>query len=85
MGVDVLEIIENNLKTCILDYKHEYGCELTKAEIADLLCEFIDIMRIDESYKNVSVQNLMIIFLVNMPYNSEVYETLRLTIASYGN
>ena len=44
---DINHLLDYNAENCMFEYLYEYGCDMTKAEIADLINEYLEIARVD--------------------------------------
>lgn len=66
-------------------YENKFTCECEPAEIVDLMVEFWEILRLEETSNWINIAALTLVYLVNMKPNINVYETLRILISSVGS
>lgn len=78
---DLNEVLNNKVETCIFSYKNEFTSEMKVGEIGDMMCELLDIIRIEESSKFVNFPALILVYVFNIPPNLNIYESLRLIIS----
>ena len=81
----VREVLDKKTHTCIFSYDNKYTSECSAEEVTDLMVEYWEILRHEESSIYVNIPGLALMYLINMPVHLTIYETLRVLISGVGN
>ena len=81
----IREVLSTKSHACVFNYVNQACCECGPEELIDLMCEFWDIIRHEESSFWVNIPVLALIYLVNMKPEFHVYDNLRLLITTSGS
>ena len=68
------------MESCVFSYKNYYGSEANEAEIIDMMCQLLEMLRMDENSKYVNFPALIINYIVNIPPTPAIYEVLKIII-----
>ena len=77
--------MENKAYPCVFTYDNTFASDYTEQDVADVMNEFWEILRLEENSNWVSIPGLALIYIMNMPPEENVYDTLRLLISTTGN
>lgn len=66
-------VLFNGVESCVFSYKNYFGSEANEAEIIDMMCELLEIVRIEEISKYVNFPALIINYILNIPPTPAIY------------